>query len=118
VLIASLPDIYRVWEVAHTRRAAQEAWALGVCPTLLANATSTAPADVARRRAFRDRIEAYNAILAKACQAYGPRCRYVGAVHDTAFGLAELSAVDYFHPNAEGESRLAEVSWPGSFTWG
>jgi lysophospholipase L1-like esterase len=73
---------------------------------------------VARRKAFRDRIDAYNTVLAHACQAYGPRCRYVAATHDAGFGIDELSTVDYFHPNAFGETRLAEVSWPGSFTWG
>jgi lysophospholipase L1-like esterase len=119
VLMVSLPDIYRVWEVAHNRRSAQQAWALGVCQSLLANPTSTAAPDVQRRQAFRDRIVAYNKILAKACQEYGPRCRYDGdAVHNATFGIDELSAVDYFHPNAFGESRLAEVSWPGGFTWG
>ena len=119
VLVVSLPDIYRVWEVAHTNKSAQQTWALGVCPTLLANPTSTAPADVQRRQLFRDRIDAYNSILAKACQDYGPLCRYDGGVvHGTTFGLEELSAVDFFHPNAFGESKLAQVSWPGSFTWG
>jgi lysophospholipase L1-like esterase len=119
ILMVSLPDIYRVWEVAHTNKSAQQVWALGVCPTLLANPTSTAAADIQRRQLFRDRIDAYDAILAKACQDYGPLCRYDGGVvHNTAFGLDELSAVDFFHPNAFGESKLAQVSWPGSFTWG
>jgi hypothetical protein len=119
VLVVSLPDIYRVWEVAHTNKNAQQVWALGVCPTLLGNPTSTASADVQRRQLFRDRIDAYDAILAQACQDYGPRCRYDGgAVHKASFGMDELSAVDFFHPNALGESRLAEVTWPGGFAWG
>lgn len=119
VLVVSIPDVYRVWEVAHTNRAARDVWALGVCPTLLANPTSTAAADVSRRQQFHDRIDAYNAILAKACADYGPRCRYDGgAAHGTAFTMEDLSAVDYFHPSAIGESKLAQVTWPGSFTWG
>ncbi len=119
VLVVSIPDVYRVWELAHNNRAARDVWALGVCPSLLANPTSTAPADVARRQQFRDRIDAYDAILAKACQSYGPRCRYDGgAAHGTAFTMDDLSAVDFFHPSAIGESKLASVTWPGSFTWG
>lgn len=119
VLVVSIPDVYRVWEVAHTNRAARDVWALGVCPTLLANPTSTAAADVTRRQQFRDRIDAYDAILARACADYGPRCRYDGgAAHNTAFTMEDLSAVDYFHPSATGESKLAQVTWPGSFTWG
>jgi lysophospholipase L1-like esterase len=119
VLVVSLPDIYRVWEAAHTRKSAQQAWALGVCPTLLANPTSTAPADVQRRKLFRDRIDAFNTILAKACKDYGPRCRSDnGAVHSTSFGLDDLSPLDYFHPSAFGETKLANASYPGSFSWG
>src|SRR5204863_2450269 len=52
VLVVSIPDIYQVWQAAHTRHAAQQVWALGVCPSLLANPTSTGPADVARRQRF------------------------------------------------------------------
>ncbi len=119
VLVVSIPDVYRVWELAHDNRAARDVWALGVCPSLLANPTSTSAADVARRQQFRDRIDAYDGILAKACQSYGPRCRYDGgAAHDTPFTMDDLSAVDFFHPSAIGESKLASVTWPGSFTWG
>jgi lysophospholipase L1-like esterase len=119
VLVVSIPDIYRIWELAHNNRSARDVWALGVCPSLLANPTSTAKADVARRQAFRDRIDAYDRILAKACQDYGPGCRYDGgAVHKASFTLEELSPVDYFHPSAIGETKLADVTWPGTFTWG
>jgi lysophospholipase L1-like esterase len=119
ILVVSIPDVYRVWEVAHTRRSAQERWALGVCPSLLANPASTAPADVARRQRFRDQIDAYDAALAAACAGYGPRCRYDnGAVHGTPFGIGQLSLLDYFHPNSDGQAQLASLTYPGSFTWG
>jgi lysophospholipase L1-like esterase len=119
ILVVSIPDVYRVWELGHNSRVARDAWALGICPTLLANPTSTAPADVARRQQFRDRIDAYDAALAKACKDFGPRCRYDGGVaHATAFTREDVSPVDFFHPSAEGESKLADVTWPGSFTWG
>jgi lysophospholipase L1-like esterase len=119
VLVVSIPDVYRVWEIAHTNRAAQQVWALGVCPTLLQNATSTAPADAARRAQFRDRIDAYDSILASACRDYGPKCRTDnGAVHAASFGVDKLSSVDFFHPNAAGQTQLAQVSYPTTFTWG
>jgi lysophospholipase L1-like esterase len=118
VLVLSIPDVYRVWEVAHPSRTAQQVWALGVCPTLLRNATSTAPADAARRQQFRDRVDAYNSILARACHDYGPRCRTDnGAVHAASFGIDLLSSVDFFHPNVAGQTQLAKVSYPGTFTW-
>jgi lysophospholipase L1-like esterase len=119
VLVVSIPDVYRVWETAHTNRAAQQVWALGVCPTLLQNPTSTAPADGARRKQFRDRIDAYDSILASACRDYGPKCRTDnGAVHAASFGTEQLSPVDFFHPSAVGQTQLAQASWPGTFTWG
>jgi lysophospholipase L1-like esterase len=118
VLVVSIPDVYRVWQVAHTNRTAREAWALGVCQSLLANPTSTAPADTARRQEFRDRIDAFDRVLATACAAYGPRCRYdAGAVHAVEFGPGLLSALDFFHPNASGQNQLASVTYPGRFTW-
>ena len=118
VLLVSIPDVYQVWEAAHTRRAAQEVWALGVCQSLLANPTSTAPADVARRQRFRDQIDVYDSVLAAVCKEYGPRCRYDATVHGTPFGIAQLSLLDYFHPNSEGQAQLANLTYPGSFTWG
>ncbi|OLB80503.1 MAG: hypothetical protein AUI14_06550 [Actinobacteria bacterium 13_2_20CM_2_71_6] len=119
VLVVSIPDVYRVWEVAHGRRPAQEAWSLGVCQSLLANPTSMATGDVARRKKFRDRIDAFNKILASACKSYGPRCRYDnGAAHDFSFSLDKINALDFFHPNADGQNELAKLTYPDTFTWG
>ncbi len=118
VLLVSIPDVYRVWQVAHTNKTAQLVWGLGVCQALLANPTSTAPVDVQRRQRFRDQINAYDGQIAAACQAYGARCRYDGgAAHGFAFGLADMSSLDFFHPNVTGQNQLAAVTYPGRFTW-
>ncbi|MFC4144953.1 SGNH/GDSL hydrolase family protein [Micromonospora mangrovi] len=115
VLVVSIPDLYRLWEVGHTEPRAVRAWSHGVCPALLADPTSTAPAAVARRASFRQRIDDYNAQLRAACRAYGSRCRYDnGAVHRLRFGLDLVNTLDWFHPNATGQDRLAEVSWPAA----
>ncbi|MBB5827538.1 GDSL-type esterase/lipase family protein [Micromonospora carbonacea] len=112
VLVVSVPDLYRLWEVGHTDSRAVRAWGHGVCPALLANATSTAPADAARRAKVRDRIDAYNAQLKSACRAYGSRCRYDGgAVHRVRFTLDLVNALDWFHPNVAGQDRLADATW-------
>jgi lysophospholipase L1-like esterase len=118
VLMVSIPDVYQVWQSAHTSHAATQIWALGVCPSLLANPTSTAPGDVGRRQAFRSRIDAYNQLLASACKEYGHLCRYDGgAVHAARISVDQLSPLDFFHPNAAGQSQLARVSYPSTFTW-
>ncbi|MGW3808175.1 GDSL-type esterase/lipase family protein [Micromonospora sp. NPDC005113] len=115
VLAVSIPDLYRLWEVGHGDPRAVRAWRRGVCPALLADATSTAPADRARRAAVRERIDAYNAQLVAACRAYGSRCRHDGgAVHKVRFTLDLLNPLDWFHPNAGGQGRLAEVTWRAS----
>ena len=119
VLVVSIPDVYHVWELAHTRKSAQEVWGLGVCQSLLANPTSTAAADNARRQKFRDRIDQYDSAMAAACKDYGSRCRWDnGAAHGVAFTVDKLNTLDFFHPNADGQTALATVTYPGSFTWG
>jgi lysophospholipase L1-like esterase len=116
LLLVGIPNVFRVWEIGHTNKLALAVWKTGICPNLLANATSLNDADVARRNAFRDRIGAYNAELKAACTGYGSRCRY-DDVATFAFELTMLSASDFFHPNASGQNALAEQTYPGSFTW-
>ncbi|MEV0807982.1 GDSL-type esterase/lipase family protein [Micromonospora sp. NPDC050200] len=112
VLMVSIPDLHRLWEVAHTESRATRIWRAGICPSLLANPTSTAPADRARRAKFRQRIDDYNAQLKAACRAYGSRCRHDGgAAHRVRFTLDEVNALDWFHPNVAGQNRLADVSF-------
>ncbi|WP_426511294.1 GDSL-type esterase/lipase family protein [Dactylosporangium sp. McL0621] len=118
VLVASIPDINRLWEIGHTNKVAVQAWNFGLCPALLAEPTSTAPDVTARRRAFAERIDAYNEQLAAACRAYGPRCRGDGgAVHRVRFTLDMVTAQDFFHPNAAGQTALAAAAWMGAPTW-
>lgn len=113
IFVASVPDLMQVWEVGHAHRFAQLAWAkLHVCSAMLADPTSTEPADVERRQSVRDRVQAYNVELAKACADYGDKCRYDGgAVFATRFTSHDLSKWDWFHPNVFGQRLLAEATW-------
>lgn len=118
VLMVSIPDIYRLWEVGHTDRVATRIWSFGVCPALLANATSTAAADVSRRKTFRQRVTDYNSQLEGACREYGRRCRTDGgAAFGFRFTLDLLCAVDFFHPDVNGQAKIADVTYPGKFSW-
>lgn len=116
VLFVGIPNVYRVWEIAHTNRVALGVWKSGICPNLLQNASSTAAADTARRKAFRDRIAAYTTQIKDACADYGARCKY-GNVSTFAFETTMLSAIDFFHPNSIGQNALATQTYPGTFTW-
>jgi lysophospholipase L1-like esterase len=118
VLVVSIPDLYRLWQLGRKDDNAVRAWNKGVCPSLLADPTSTAAADEARRRAVADRVDAYDDELEDACRAYGKKCRWDGgSAHHARFTLDLVNHLDYFHPNAEGQDTLAEVTYPGRFTW-
>ncbi|MFI6071865.1 SGNH/GDSL hydrolase family protein [Actinoplanes sp. NPDC051343] len=114
VLVVSLPDLYRLWELGHDDAHARRAWKLGICPSLLADPASTDQADQDRRDKVRQRIDDYDDELHDACKAYGDRCRWDhGAVHGVRFSLSLINHLDYFHPDADGQKRLAEVTYPG-----
>lgn len=119
ILVLSVPDLNRLWQVGHTNNAVLKVWAAAKpCPALLANPTSNAAADTERRRAVSERVDAYNKQLAAACGAHRSQCRYDrGAVHRTGFGVKLLSPLDFFHPNASGQRLLARVTYPGRFSW-
>jgi lysophospholipase L1-like esterase len=38
-------------------------------------------------------------------------------VHGVRFSLDLVNRSDYFHPNAEGQKRLAEATYPGRISW-
>jgi lysophospholipase L1-like esterase len=118
VLVVSVPDLHRLWRLGHDEPAAVRAWNRGVCPSMLAKPTSTAAADDERRDRVAERIDAYDDQLAEACEAYGGHCRWDGgAVHGVRFSLDLVNKGDYFHPNVKGQNRLADVTYPGRFTW-
>lgn len=113
VYVASIPDLMRLWSVGRTNMLGRQVWKLGICPTMLADATNTDAADTARRTAVRDRVVAYNSALAQVCGHY-PLCRYDGgAVFRAAFSPTELSPWDWFHPNSRGQAQLALLAYRG-----
>lgn len=119
VLVVSIPDLYRLWRLGRDDERVLPVWSKGrVCRSMLADPTSTDDADEKRREQVRDRIDAYNEELRKACKAYGKRCRWDGgAAHRVRFTLDQLSRLDYFHPDAEGQAELADAVYPRRFRW-
>ncbi|MFI5494990.1 GDSL-type esterase/lipase family protein [Actinoplanes sp. NPDC051859] len=118
ILVASIPDVYRLWELGRENADAVRAWRRGICPALLADPTSTLPADDERRRRVADRVDDYNDQLAQACEAYGRRCHWDGgAAHGVRFSLDLVSKADYFHPSVAGQNRLADVTYAGRPDW-
>jgi hypothetical protein len=118
VFVATIPDVYRLWEVGHTSSSARTAWSsYGICQSLLKNPTSTDPADEARRQRVRQRVMDFNAAMQAGCAVY-VNCRDDGgAVFGYPFLLSQLSGWDYFHPNESGQAVLAEETFAAGFEW-
>ena len=119
VLVATIPDLLRLWEVGRVSPSALTAWSLyGICPSMLASPLSTASTDVERRARVRQRVIDYNDVLMSVCATHA-FCRHDGGVTFAyPFVLSDLSAWDYFHPNANGQNALAAETWRVGFTWG
>ncbi|WP_051098248.1 SGNH/GDSL hydrolase family protein [Sporichthya polymorpha] len=117
VLVASIPDVGRLWEIGKGRWQVRQVWSrLDVCPSMLAHPTSERREDVERRERVRTRVKQFNAVLEAECAAYGPQCRYDGgAVFRARFQLGQVSKWDFFHPSTSGQRLLAEVSWKAGF---
>ena len=118
VFVASVPNIHHLWVLYHDDLAAQIAWAtFGVCQTMMANPTSTAATDVARRARVLQRVVDYNTALAEVCAQYR-QCRFDGnAAFEAEFTKADVLHFDYFHPSLSGQAKLSAGTWPLSF-WG
>jgi lysophospholipase L1-like esterase len=118
LFVASIPDLAQLWATGKDNPTARAVWDLGrICPSMLARSTSTDAADVARRSAVRDRVLAYNAVLGEVCRQHDRCLDDGGAVFSVAFSLADISTWDYFHPNEEGQARLAQVSYAAGYRW-
>ena len=118
ILVASIPDLKRLWAVGKDNADARAVWdALDICPSMLANPTSTDSSDQARRDRVHQRIIDYNGVLEAVCGEY-PNCRFDdNAVFSYQFTLDHLSEWDYFHPNTSGQAILAELTYRNGFGW-
>ncbi len=118
ISIASVPDIYRLWEVGNPSTFARNAWSnFSICQSMLANPLSTAQVDVDRRIAVRQRVIDYNTILANTCAAY-THCKFDGnLVFNYQFILSDLSPIDFFHPNYGAQATLALGTYAAGYNW-
>jgi lysophospholipase L1-like esterase len=70
----------------------------------------------ADRAAVRERIVAYNGVLATLTALYDAGdehhyWHYTNAAFELPFEASDVSEIDCFHPSTEGQTRLAEVTW-------
>jgi lysophospholipase L1-like esterase len=111
IFVSSIPNVYRLWNIFHDDLIARLIWdSANVCQSMLSSTNTEEERQVvlARERAFND-------VLADVCSQY-TRCRFDGkAVFRYSFRSGQVSKLDYFHPNRDGQAALASVTW--ARTW-
>lgn len=115
VVVASIPDVYKLWKVGKGSSSARFVWGLyGICQSMLKSPTSTQATDEARRLRVQKRVVDFNTELQRACSAIADSsttlaCKFDNnAVFSTSFALTDISKVDYFHPSVSGQALLAQ----------
>jgi lysophospholipase L1-like esterase len=113
VYVSSLPNLYQLWSVLHGYWQAESTWtALGICQSMLSIWNSDAD-----RQAVVAQEVADNQALQSVCSQYA-NCRWDnGAGYNVKFPASDISTVDYFHPNLQGQNLLAAVTWAAGY-WG
>jgi lysophospholipase L1-like esterase len=118
IQLASIPDIYRLWQIGKDSSSARSAWgSFSICQSMLANPQATDAATEARRQRVRQRNIDFNTQLQQSCAQY-LRCRYDGnAAFNTQFVLSDMSTIDFFHPNTQGQAKAALTEWNAGFSY-
>jgi lysophospholipase L1-like esterase len=111
IFVASIPNIYRVWQLEHTNPLAEVVWnTLPFCNTML-------PAYVtgAQRKQVVQQEQAYNQALGTVCADFSQCLFDNDAVYDFKLTKADIGPVDFFHPSVAGQKALASVAWSAGF---
>ncbi|HYF63352.1 MAG TPA: GDSL-type esterase/lipase family protein, partial [Herpetosiphonaceae bacterium] len=110
ILVVGVPDIYKVWELAHSNQQAQLVWnTFGVCQSMFQNPASTDQADVYRRARVRQRNIDFNTQLSEVCAQF-IHCRYSDVLFTSTLEAADL-AQDFYHPSIAGQAKLAAATY-------
>jgi lysophospholipase L1-like esterase len=112
IYVASIPNLFHLWELFHNNRTATFSWELTKeCPGIMTEPTSEGTAAKARRAATLAAEEGYDSTLKNICAATA-NCQYDnGAVFATKFVASEVSTNDFFHPSISGQTSLAAGAW-------
>jgi lysophospholipase L1-like esterase len=111
VFVSSIPNLLQLWNVLHTNGTARLVWSLArICQSLLASSNGDA-----QRQAVADREVQLNGVLGDVCATYA-NCRFDQlATFNFQFSAGDVSILDYFHPDLDGQRKLAERTWTASW---
>ena len=113
VYVSSLPNVYQLWSTLHTNATAVSTWkSFNICQSMLSASNTEA-----QRQAVVSQEIADNTALQTVCAEYA-NCRWDNlAGYNFQFPASDISTVDYFHPNLQGQNDVARISWAASY-WG
>lgn len=121
VYTVGMIDLYRLWEIGDELTAlgildCQEIWETELFDFTPCGTIFGPDLDDADRLAARERIVAYNQVLADLSAEYenGDEhhyWHYTDAAFMLGFEADDVSPIDCFHPSAEGQARLAAETW-------
>jgi lysophospholipase L1-like esterase len=113
VYVSSLPNIYQLWSTLHGNASARWTWkTYNICQSMLSGNNTEAD-----RQKVVAQETADNQALATVCGGFS-NCRWDGyAGYNFKFPASDISTIDYFHPNRQGQNDIAAVTWKASF-WG
>jgi lysophospholipase L1-like esterase len=113
ISVGSIPNIYQLWSLLHTNRSAVSTWSsLGICQSMLRNASSTTREDEERRLRVQRREVEFNGVLAEVCARYAA-CQWDrNTGYEFRFEANEVTTRDYFHPTVRGQTTIARIEWP------
>jgi lysophospholipase L1-like esterase len=109
--LVSIPNIYQLWQVGKDNANAQSTWSFyGICQSMLARSNTEADRQtvLAQNRADNDALRDECALFANCLWD-----KYVG--FNFPFPFSDLSTVDYFHPNFNGQNDAATGTWNASY---
>jgi hypothetical protein len=108
ILLASIPDIYGLWEIGSRRPDCQLRWdVLRLCGPLLSSGVTTQ-----ERVAFVERWRIVNANIQSVAEAFPKNVIFNAAVASSRISSEDISSIDCFHPSVHGQNLLADRAWP------
>lgn len=112
ILILSVPNLSRIWEINNDNPNAIEAWrGTRSCASLLEPSMISEDQRNYNMQRIDDAVASYNVILDNECSLIR-NCIYDGgSLFDFSFTPNDISTVDFFHPSAEGQRKIAALAW-------
>ncbi len=106
IVMPSIPDLLRVYEVGKAHEC-QERWdAMGLCPGLFARDRTGL-----ERQQFGERLQQMNSILATIASSYPANIHFKPELANYQFPWEFLSPIDCFHPSILGHNKIAELTF-------